>query len=271
MSAAAALADATARLQSPLDAELLLAHVLKVTRTEAIARGERALSAAEQRDYAALVVRRARGEPLAYLTGRREFWSLELEVTHDVLVPRPETELLVEWGRSLAPQSVLDLGTGSGAIAIALARELPEAKVAAVDLSRGALTVARRNAERHGVRIEFFEGSWWRPIGSRRFDLIVSNPPYVAEGDPHLKDLQFEPEMALVAGAAGLDALRLILMDAPDHLKPGGWVLVEHGATQGEAVRALFKDAELAAIETRRDLAGLERATAGQLWGAGER
>lgn len=271
MSAAAALADAAARLQSPLDAELLLAHVLGLTRTDLKVRAERPLTAGEQRDYAALVGRRARGEPLAYLTGRKEFWSLELEVTNDVLVPRPETELLVEWGRSLQPQSVLDLGTGSGAIAIALAKELPEARVAAVDLSRGALMVARKNAERHGVRVEFLEGSWWRPVGSRRFDLVVSNPPYVAEGDPHLADLKFEPEVALTAGRDGLDAIALILMDAPEHLKPGGWVLVEHGSTQGAAVRALFKDADLGGIETRRDLAGLERATGGQLWVAADR
>ena len=263
MTSGGALAGAAEVLGTRLDAELLLAHVLDVSRANVIARDERELTPEEQGDFERLLARRVAGEPLAYLTGSREFWSLELEVTKDVLVPRPETELLVEWGLALAPASVLDLGTGSGAIALALAKELPRASVTAVDVSVAALAVARANARRLGVAsVEFRAGSWFDGLGA--FDLVVSNPPYVAENDPHLADLKFEPALALTSGVDGLDALREIVAQAPRHLGPGGWLLVEHGGTQGPAVRELFRMAGFGSIETRRDLAGLERATGGQ-------
>jgi release factor glutamine methyltransferase len=262
--AGGALASAASVLGTRLDAELLLAHVLDVARANVIARDERVLTPEEQGDFEQLLARRMAGEPLAYLTGTREFWSLELEVTRDVLVPRPETELLVEWGLALAPRSLLDLGTGSGAIALALARELPAAGIVGVDRSAAALAVARRNAARLRLAVEFVEGSWFEPVAGRNFDLVVSNPPYVAADHPRLADLKFEPSLALTSGPEGLDALRAIVGAAPRHLNPGGWLLVEHGAEQGTAVRALFAASGFAGVETRRDLAGLERATGGR-------
>lgn len=264
MTAGGALASAAAVLGVRLDAELLLAHVLDAPRATVIARDDRVLTPEEQGDFERLLARRVAGEPLAYLTGTREFWSLELEVTKDVLVPRPETELLVEWGAALGGAAILDLGTGSGAIALALARERPQARVAAVERSAAALAVARRNAAAHGLAVEFLEGRWFEPLAGRRFDLIVSNPPYVAEDDPHLADLRFEPRLALTAGADGLEALREIVAGARAHLNAGGWLLVEHGAAQGAAVRELFARAGFAGVETRRDLAGHERATGGR-------
>jgi len=259
-----ALASAASVLGTRLDAELLLAHVLDVPRASVIARDERELTPEELGDFERLLARRLAGEPLAYLTGVKEFWSLELEVTPDVLVPRPETELLVEWGASLGGDTLLDLGTGSGAIALALARERPAARVTAVDRSAAALAVARRNGARLGHAVEWLQGSWFEPVRGRAFSLVVSNPPYVAQDDPHLRELCFEPAMALSSGAEGLDALRAIIADAPAHLASGGRLLVEHGATQGAAVRELFARAGFAAIETRRDLAGHERATGGR-------
>jgi release factor glutamine methyltransferase len=268
----AALASAAALLGTRLDAELLLAHVLDTTRSGVIARDERELTPEEQGDFERLLARRIAGEPLAYLTGTREFWSLELEVTADVLVPRPETELLVEWGLELLPAagkpSVLDIGTGSGAIALALGRERPAAQVLAVDVSPAALEVAKRNAVRLAIgNVRFVHGSLYDTGASTRqvrFDLVVSNPPYVAEGDPHLADLTFEPQLALTSGADGLDSLRAIIAGAPAQLRWGGWLLVEHGANQGAAVRELFRQAGLVAVSTRRDLAGHERATGGR-------
>ncbi len=263
MTAGGALASAASVLGTRLDAELLLAHVLDVSRANVIARDERVLTPEEQGDFEQLLARRLAGEPLAYLTGTKEFWSLELDVTKDVLVPRPETELLVEWGVALAPRALLDIGTGSGAIALALASELPDARVAATDISAAALQVARANARRLRLEVQFAEGACYAPVDGA-FDLIVSNPPYVAEGDPHLAELKFEPALALTSGPEGLDALRAIVAGAPQHLNPGGWLLVEHGAQQGAAVRALFAAVGFARVETRRDLAGLERATGGQ-------
>ena len=281
MTAGGALASAAAVLGVRLDAELLLAHVLDVPRASVIARDERELTPEELGDFEQLLARRLAGEPLAYLTGTREFWSLELEVTPDVLVPRPETELLVEWCLSLPPCSssprqrqssptVLDIGTGSGAIAIAIARELPRARVVASDVSAAALAVARRNAARIGAaNVEFVESSLFDKLDSRcrgndGWDVIVSNPPYVAEGAPHPADLKFEPGVALTSGADGLDALRAIVAGGPARLRAGGWLLVEHGSTQAAAVRELFARAGFADVATRRDLAGLERATGGR-------
>ena len=204
--------------------------------------------------------------------------SLELEVTPDVLVPRPETELLVEWVLSLFPSfprrresdvRVLDIGTGSGAIALAVGKELADARVLALDVSDAALAVARGNARRLGIaNVEFSRGNLHeldaRLRGHDAFDVIVSNPPYIAEGDPHLADLKFEPGVALTSGADGLDALRAIVAGTPPHLRAGGWLLVEHGSTQAAAVRELFSRAGFTQVETRRDLAGLERATGGR-------
>lgn len=251
-----------------LDAELLLAHVLGLTRGTLLARDSGPLAPADLERFRRLLDRRARGEPVAYLTGHRGFRDLELEVTPDVLVPRPETELLVELALRLldgrAAPAVLDLGTGSGAIALAIARELPQARVVAVDSSLAALAVARRNALAAGIgNVAFVAGHWLAPF-TGSFDAIVGNPPYVAAGDPHLPALASEPQAALVAGPGGLEAIEEILRSAPPRLAPGGWLVIEHGATQGPAVRGLFGRAGLADVATHRDLAGLERATTGR-------
>ena len=268
MTAGAALAGAASLLGTRLDAELLLAHVLDVSRSAVVARDERVLTPEEQGDFEQLLARRIAGEPLAYLTGSKEFWSLELEVTPDVLVPRPETELRVEWALELLPPHrdalhVLDVGTGSGAIALAIARERPRALVTGSDVSAAALGVAQRNARRLNVgNANFRHAAFLSAFG--QFNLIVSNPPYVAEGDPHLAALKFEPAIALTSGPDGLDALRVIVREGFAHLRAPGWLLVEHGATQGPAVRTLFAAAGFADVQTRRDLAGHERATGGR-------
>jgi release factor glutamine methyltransferase len=252
-----------------LDAEVLVAHVLGASRSAIAAEPERPLAPEEMLALESLVRRRLEGEPVAYLMGRREFWSLELEVTPDVLVPRPETELVVE--RALAAiasrerPSVLDLGTGSGAIASAIARERPDADVTATDVSAAALAVAARNAARLALpNLRLLEGSWFGPVSDSSFDLIASNPPYVAAGDPALAALAHEPAGALVAGAEGLDALAAIAAAAREHLEPGGTLVLEHGAAQGPAVRALLESAGLVGVGTRRDLAGHERVTEGK-------
>lgn len=275
MTSGAALASAARLLGTRLDAELLLAHVLDAPRASVVARDERVLTPEEQGDFENLVARRLAGEPLAYLTGTREFWSLELEVTPAVLVPRPETELLVEWGLELlevrakpeTERRLLDLGTGSGAIALAFAKEHPEVRIVATDVSAAALDVARGNARRLGsAHVEFRRGDLFAalaPADHESFDLILSNPPYVALGDPHLAELKFEPALALTSGPDGLDALRAIVAGAQEFLHPGGWLVVEHGAEQGAAVRELLEDEGYAETATRRDLAGLERATGG--------
>jgi release factor glutamine methyltransferase len=269
-----AWAAASLRASSPtprLDAELLLAHVCQCPRTALLARatgrgGER-LNAAQAERFEALVARRAAGEPIAYLTGRREFWSLEFEVSPATLIPRPETELLVE--RALtrlppdAPWRIADLGTGCGAIAAALARERPQAHIVATDISGEALAVAQRNFERLGLaNIELRQGDWLAAFSrEERFEMIVSNPPYVASGDPLLTTgaLRFEPLGALAAGPDGLDAIRRIALHARGHLVPGGWLLLEHGAEQGGAVAALARRYGYVDITTYRDLAGHER------------
>jgi release factor glutamine methyltransferase len=273
LTVAAALRAAAARL-GPTDgadeAAILLAHALRVDRAWLIAHGGDPIDPRALARFEHLVARRAAGEPVAYLVGRRGFHALELVVSPAVLIPRPETELLVELALERIPLDgaveVADLGTGSGAIALAIAAARPRARLIAADVSGAALAVAQANAERLGLaNVVFVEGSWWAPLAGRRFDLIVSNPPYVAQDDPHLdaRDLRFEPRSALVAGADGLDDLRILAAGAPAHLKPGGALLVEHGHTQGEAVRALFLAAGLGSVVTHRDLEGRERVTVG--------
>ena len=243
------------------DADILRAFVLGCSRAQLVL--QPSLTPAQQTRYESLLARRAAGEPVAYLTGEKEFWSLTLNVTPDVLIPRPDTELLVEWALQLAPQRVADVGTGSGAIALALAKELPQARFTATDISAPALAIARVNAQTLKLgNVEFLHGSLLEPLGSD-FDLIVSNPPYIAERDPHLPALRYEPKLALTSGADGLDAIREIVGHAPAHLKSGGWLLLEHGADQGAAVRELMQKTGFTRVETRRDLAGHERASAG--------
>jgi release factor glutamine methyltransferase len=251
-----------------LDAEVMVAHVLGKPRAALVADPRRALAPEELLALESLARRRLAGEPVAYLTGRREFWSLELEVTRDVLVPRPETELVVE--RVLAAlagrtrPAVLDLGTGSGAIAVAIAHERPDADVTATDASAAALAVAAANARRLGLaNLRFLEGCWYEPLGGRRYDAIASNPPYVAAGDPALAALSYEPVAALVSGEDGLAALAAIAGSARRHLRTGGQLVLEHGTLQGPAVRALLAGAGFREVATRRDLAGHERVTEG--------
>ena len=259
-------------LIDPADAALLLAHALGKSRSWLFAHADDALGEAEAERFDVLLARRAAGEPVAYLTGWRGFWTLELAVTPATLVPRPETELLVDLALARlpvdAPVRVADLGTGSGAIALAIASERPRAQVLATDASSAALDVARGNAARNGIgNVAFRLGSWLQPLGEDTFDLIASNPPYIAEGDPHLAqgDLRFEPAMALSCGADGLDAIRVIVRDAPACLRPGGWLLLEHGWEQGDAVRALLAAAGFVDVATERDLEQRDRVSLGRL------
>jgi release factor glutamine methyltransferase len=265
-----ALRTATARLtdsDSPqLDAELLLAHTLGRERSHLRAYPEAVLDASQAHRYAELVEARRRGEPIAYLTGEREFWSLRLMVTPATLIPRPETELLVEQALGLIPAAlewqILDLGTGSGAIALAIAKERPRCRVTAVDISPEALAVARANAVAlHIANAEFLQGDWFSAVPGKRFHVIVSNPPYVGASDPHLAqgDLRFEPKQALSSGNDGLDDIRRIVADAPRHLQAAGSLLLEHGHGQGAAVRGLLQAASFMDPRSIRDLAGHER------------
>lgn len=251
------------------DASILLCHILDCPRSYLLSHPETRLTPVQQQDYAALIARRAKGEPVAYITGTRDFWSLDLKVTPAVLIPRPETETLIEAALAHLPADqplrIADLGTGSGAIALVLARERPRAHVIATDVSDAALAVARENERRHAIpNVVFHESLWFAALEGQSFDLIVSNPPYVAAEDSHLAALQFEPRTALVSGQDGLDALRHIISQAPAYLHPKGWLLVEHGAEQGQAVQALFSKAGFSEIETLPDLAGLPRVTAGR-------
>lgn len=270
-SVAEALAQAAARLGDRFEAELLLQHALGRDRAWLMAHAREALSASQASALQALIRRREAGEPVAYIMGRRGFWKMDLAVSPDVLIPRPETELLVEQALQRLPATnpcrVADLGTGSGAVALAIAMERPWAQVLATDASEAALAVARANAERLDVcNVGFAAGDWWQPLTGQVFDLIVSNPPYVAAGDPHLGqgDLPFEPAMALASGADGLDAIRGIIAAAPRHLEAGGWLLLEHGWDQGEGVRELLAAAGLATVMSARDLQGFERVSGGQ-------
>lgn len=250
------------------EARALLAAALGVRRERLVAHPEQAVDAAPAARFADLAARRRAGEPLAYLLGRREFYGREFAVGPAVLVPRPETELLVDLAldalRSQAAPCVLDLGTGSGCIAITLALERPEAQVFGVDRSPAALAVARANALALGARVRLLASDWFDAVQGR-FDAVVANPPYIAAGDPHLPALAHEPPHALVSGGDGLDSLRIIVREAPAHLLPGGRLLVEHGHDQGAAVRTLFIEAGFDDVHTVRDAAGIERVGSGRM------
>jgi release factor glutamine methyltransferase len=260
-----ALSRARALGVARLDAQLLLAHLLGRPREWLLAHDDERLSADQAATVASMLTRRAAGEPLAYLVSEREFCGLALCVTPAVLIPRPETEGLVDWALALlaaAPSATLvELGTGSGAIALALKHAWPAATVSASDVSAPALAVAKANAARHSLAIEFALGDWWAPWAGRRFSQAVANPPYVAGDDPHLQALAHEPRSALTPEGDGLAALRRIVDGAPPHLLPGAWLLLEHGHDQAVAVQALLNQRGFGTPETRVDLAGLPRCT----------
>jgi len=259
------------RREARLEAQILIAHALGVDRAWLIAHDQDALSSKQVSAIENLIARRAAGEPVAYILGEREFYGRTFKVTPDVLIPRPETELLVEAALARLstdrPASVLDLGTGSGCIALTLALECPDCLVWTVDRSEAALTIARTNAQQLGAaNLRFRASSWYDALNTVLFDLIVANLPYIRHDDPHLGqgDLRFEPITALSSGAKGLDDLDRIVRQAPRHLKPSGWLLVEHGWDQGASCRALFDSNGFEAIETLRDLNGNERVTLGR-------
>ena len=271
---ASALAWARTRIDL-MDARVLLRHVLQCAASRLVAFPEQRIAEEDWAAYRAFVERRCAGEPVAYLVGQREFYGREFMVTPAVLIPRPDTELLVELalghlaGRSGA--RVLDMGTGSGALAVTLALEMDAPEVIALDRSREALWVAMANAARLGASVSFVQSDWFGALGEEQFDLIVANPPYVAAADPHLEqgDVRFEPHGALVSGPQGLDDLQTIVAGAPACLIDGGWLLMEHGYDQAVAVRGLLADAGFAAIASWKDLAGIERASGGRWLGRG--
>lgn len=252
-----------------LDARVLAAHAWGVSHAWLIAHDRDPVDPAAQSGLQSLVERRAAGEPVAYLVGVREFYGRKFQVTPDVLIPRPDTELLVE--RALAclppdqPADVLDLGTGSGCIAVTLALERPLARVVAVDRSAAALAVARRNAGTHHAPVDYVQSHWFEALGGRRFDIIVSNPPYIAADDPHLArgDVRFEPRLALVAGQQGLDDLTSLIKAASHHLKPDACLMLEHGHEQENLIQALLRQQGYQQVVTWRDLAGYPRVTTG--------
>lgn len=251
------------------DAEILLLGLLKKNRAWLYARGDDPLDDSTITAFTALAARRLAGEPIAYIQGSREFWSLSIGVAPGVLIPRPDTELLVQWAlEHISARQVdrcLDLGTGSGAIALALKSEAPKLSITAVDVSEAALAIASENGERLGLTVDWRLGSWFKAVTGSQWPLIVSNPPYIASDDPHLQqpDLLAEPLSALVSGDDGLDAIRTIVAESPDHLVDGGWLLVEHGWDQGAAVRQLLESRGFGCVETRRDLGGNDRVTGG--------
>ena len=280
---AQALTDASLRLRhhdsATLDAELLLCHVLNQPRSFLRAHAGHSLTAPQRTRLENLIERRVRGEPAAYLTGVRGFWSLELRVTQDTLIPRPETELLVEQAlKRILPDAawrIADLGTGSGAIALSIAHERPRCHIIATDISAAALEIARATAAQLNIRnIEFRVGSddWFAPLQNESFDMIVSNPPYVRSDDPHLNDLRFEPEVALVAGADGLQYLRTIVGQAREYFTPaprssrvrGGWLLLEHGYDQGREMIRMLSALGYTCVQDFADLAGIPRMTVAQ-------
>ncbi len=277
------IADTLAALQAQgldrLDAQLLVLHVLQRAphdRAWLLAHDTDLVPATAQDQLQTLLSRRLNGEPVAYLTGHKEFYGLDLRVDHRVLVPRPDTETLVDWALEVLdtrttkdasqPTSVVDLGTGSGAIALALKHARPELLMHAVDFSDDALAVAAMNAQRLALDVRFSQGSWLSALeGGNKFDVIVSNPPYIAAQDHHLASLKHEPLQALASGVDGLDDIRSIITQAPERLKSGGWLLLEHGYDHAIAVRALLESAGFAAVQSRRDLAGIERCSGGCL------
>ena len=267
----AAAADMLATSEGHRDAQVLLGHVLGVSRAWLVAHDGDEVDGARADSFRKLVLLRHDGDPVAYLLGKREFHGLDFRVTPDVLIPRPETETLVDAGLekldAMPGRKVLDLGTGSGCVAVSIAHERPAAQVTAIDLSADALDVARSNATALGQKVEFLQGRWFAPLAQRRFDLIVSNPPYVAAGDPHLHhgDLRFEPTAALISGPDGLNDLRVIVGGAAEHLLPGGWLLFEHGYDQAETSRDLLAKAGFGDLKSWPDLAGIPRVAGGRL------
>lgn len=255
-----------------LDAQLLLARALGRPRSWLAAHEDAVLDAAQWGGLRSALARRARGEPLAYVIGQQDFHGLTLDVTPDVLVPRPDTEVLVDWALALLQGElaevetprVIDLGTGSGAIALAVKQGHPAAQVTASDASPAALAVMKANAARLHLPIEVLAGSWWAPLTGRRFHLALSNPPYIAAGDAHLPALHHEPLFALTPGGDGLDALRAVTVDAAAHLEPGGWLLLEHGFDQPDAVHDLLREQGFNAVQTHIDLGGQPRCTGGR-------
>jgi release factor glutamine methyltransferase len=252
------------------DAEILLEHVTGKARTYLLAFGETLLTPEQEAQLAVLLARRKTGEPVAHLTGEREFWSLPLYVSAATLIPRPDTECLVEQALARLPDGpcrILDLGTGTGAIALALASERPDCQVTAVDVMPDAVALAQRNLARLGFsNVQINQSSWFSALAQHAFEMIVSNPPYIDEHDPHLSqgDVRFEPLTALVAANDGLADIEHIITTAREYLVPGGWLLLEHGWTQGAAVRALFSAAGYTSVETCRDYGGNERLTLGK-------
>ncbi len=249
----------------PREARILLAEASGVSEASLIGFPERVLARSVLERFRSFVERRKLGEPIAYLVGRKEFYGLDLAVNPSVLIPRPETELLVDLVLKTNPSSLLELGTGSGAVALAVKHHCPKAAVVAVEADASALATAKRNAAKLNLEVDFRHGRWFEPVAGERFDAIVANPPYVAEGDPHLEALRFEPRAALVSGADGLDAIREIARDAPRHLYPGGWIFLEHGLGQEGAVQGLLSQAGLMNIAAWPDLAGIARVTGGRV------
>lgn len=269
------LADATLTLQATsesarADAEILLAHCLQKSRTYLYTWPEKVVDSNTEATFRQLLAERLRGVPIAHLTGQREFWTLNLKVTPDTLIPRPETELLVETAISLLPagsSAILDLGTGTGAIALSIAHERPDLQVTACDFSAAALAVASENAQTHHIsNMQFIQSNWFSALPSQHFDLIVSNPPYIEADDPHLAqgDVRFEPLTALASGQDGLDDIRHIVQSAPQWLANGGWLLLEHGYHQGKAVTTLLQAAGFQQVRCLPDLAGNDRVSLGQ-------
>jgi release factor glutamine methyltransferase len=268
MTLAQALRQAQALGLERLDAQWLLLALLgrpAQDRAWLLAHDEQTLPEHAAAQWPGLIAQRSQGVPLAYLTGRKAFYNLDLQVDARVLDPRADTETLVDWAlervQELTSPTVLDLGTGSGAVALAIAHQCPQAQVSASDISADALAVAQANAQRLGLPVQFALGEWLQPWAGQRFDLIVSNPPYVAEADPHWPGLRHEPRLALAAGPDGLDALRWLVAHAADHLTPGGWLLLEHGHDQADAVQTLLRDQGWQQVQSRLDEAGIRRCT----------
>jgi len=270
------IVDATSKLGSDeavLDTRLLLQHILNVNRAWLIAHADDTLNPEQIAAFEALLQRRLNGEPIAHILGSREFFGLNLKVTADTLIPRPDTETLVEAALEKANQftqalNLLDLGTGTGAIALAIAKHCPQANVTSVDFSKNALNIALENAVNLAIpNVSFLHSHWFSALNNQQFDIIVSNPPYIAEHDPHLTqgDVRFEPKSALTSGADGLDDIRYIIAHAHHYLKPGGWLMLEHGYDQAQAVAELLAQAQFCQIGHRLDLAGIQRVTFGMV------